>query len=161
MNREELANRALALRALRELITQAENEVREELAEAFQVPGTREMGQVGGRVIGSVQLIKGTSSWAVADYEAWLRWVKDNNPGELVEVVRPSYTTAMLKKYKDGGAMIDEETGEAIVPDGIVPKSGQPSIRVSASKDAPGIILQAMGDAAVILGLAVPAELTQ
>lgn len=159
MSREELANRALTLRALRELITAEEQNVREQMAQEFRLVGQREVGAIGGKAIGSVQLIKGTSTWTVDDSAAWLSWVEQNHPDEIVPMVRPSFTTAMITKLRNGGAEVDEETGELEVPAGIVPRSSAPSLRVTPTKDAPGILLQAMGEAAVLLGLAVPAEL--
>lgn len=155
--REELANRALALRALKELVVAEELRVRAEMAEAFTLPGQREVGTINGQKVGAVALINGTSSWVVDDSSAWLRWVEENHPEEIVPTVRASFTAAMIAKLKKGDP--DESTGEVVSPAGIVPKSSPPSLRVTPTKEAPGILLQAMGDAAVILGLAVSGEL--
>ena len=160
-NREELANRVIALRALRELITAEEASLRVELAEHFTLPGQREVGVINGHPAGNVQLIKGTSSWTIDNYDAWLAWVEKHHPDEIetTKGVRSSFTNAVMAKLRRGDPIVDEATGELIVPDGIAPKSSQPSLRVTPTKDAPVILLQAMGDLAVVLGLAVAGEL--
>lgn len=159
--REELAQRVLVLRGLRMLVQAEENAIRAELDAAFHIPGQREPARLLGQDLGSVQLIKGSSSWKVTDPDAWQAWVEAHNPGEIVttKTVRSSYTDAVLAKLKAGGAEIDEETGEAVVPPGIAPTFSAPSIRVSPSKEAPRIVLDALGDAAVLIGLAEHAEL--
>lgn len=159
MSRQELVDRALALRALKLLVEAEEKRCRAELEIEFTDPGDRKIGKIAGRPVGNVQLINGSSTWAVADYEAWLAWVQKHRPDEIVDVVRPSYTKAVLAKLAKGDALVDGETGELIVPDGIVPKHSDPSIRISPSEDAPGVLLQAMGDAAVLLGFAVAGEI--
>lgn len=156
MSREEVAQRLLVLRALKKAITDAEAELD---TSVFSKPGQREVGDIGGRDLGSVQLIKGVSSWTVADQDAWVRWVQKHRPDEIVPAVRTSYRDAVLADLKAGRTPVDEDTGEILVPDGIAPKSGQPSIRVSPSKDAPQIVIDALGDLAVTLGIAVRGEL--
>jgi hypothetical protein len=159
VNRQDLTNRALALRALRDLVTAEEAAVRQQLATEFTLPGQREVGHLDGHITGTVQLIKGTSSWVVDDYEAWLQWVIANRPDEVVPSVRPSFTKAILNQLKKDEAPVDHETGELEVPAGILPKSGAPSIRVTPTEDATKILLQLLGDHAVTVGLAEQAEL--
>lgn len=159
--REDITNELLALTGLEKLIQQRKAELRAEAETVFTRAGQREIGVLAGDEIGNVQLCKAEPSWQVWDADAFLRWVKANRPDQIqtVESVYPAFTKQLLDSLKNGEPQIDPETGEYLVPAGIAPRSGKPSLRVTLAKSGPQTVLNALGDAAVVLGLAVPAEI--
>lgn len=159
-DREDYASRLLTQAVVINLQTKANRDTREAAKAAFVKVGQREIGELDGQDIGSVQLTKARESWVVEDPAAFQAWVEKHHPEHIVTVeqVASSFKDHVIAACK-GEGMIDQETGELIIPPGIVPKRGQPILTVTPSKDAERIILRALGDAAVTLGLAERAEL--
>lgn len=161
MNREEATTRLLILRGLADLVAAEITRTRQVAAELFTRPGQREVGELHGQPIGNVRLDKGTSTWGVVDPDAFLGWVRANRPDEVVvtERVRPAYQAAVLKHLQVEDALLDRDTGELEVPDGVAPKHGKPTLKVTPVAETNGVVLAALGDAAAVLGLAGPPEL--
>ena len=160
MDREQWAQRLLVQQVWMNLMSKANRETREAAKAAFTKPGQREIGDLDGHDLGSVQLTKGRESWVVDNPAEFQAWVSEHYPEHIIttESVASSFTSNVLAACK-GDGFIDRETGEYIVPPGIVPKTGQPTLVVKPSDDAEKVVLDALGDAAVTLGLAEPAEL--
>jgi hypothetical protein len=159
--REEIATQLLTQRVILDLMRAADAETRALAKELFTKVGTREIGSLGDVDLGSVQLTKARESWVVADPDAFQAWVEKHRPDEIVtetrETVRSSFQKAMLDGAKAG--TLYDENGEAYVPDGLVPKVGQPILTVKPSDEAKAAVMAALGDAVVPLGLAAGGEL--
>lgn len=126
--------RASALEFLLERITKAKAENNAQLRKAL-VPGDRRMAHLAdGTIVGTVTLTKAPKSAFVGDEEAFLAWVLENRPDEVVSKVRPSYQAAVLAQAKKAGVAVDPTTGEAIP--GITVADGTPSLRPSYDPDA-------------------------
>lgn len=160
--REDIATQLLTQRVILDLMREADGDTRATAKELFTKVGTREIGSLGDVDLGAVQLTKARESWVVTDAVAFQAWVEKHHPDEIVtetrQTVRSSFQKAIIDKAKAGN-LIDEETGEVIVPDGVVPKVGQPILTVKPSNEARAAVLVALGDAVVPLGLAVGGEL--
>lgn len=65
---------------------------------------------------GSVSVSQKQDSVEVADEAAFLRWVREHAPAEVVEQVRDSYRKAVLKQLQPGpdGTVVDARTGEVV-----------------------------------------------
>lgn len=150
--RDEVVNGLLAVAAMKKVLAELDRQLREEAREHFTKPGQREPGEIAGQDAGNVQLTKPESSWMVWDDAAWTAWVKKNHPEQMVTVVDPHFTAGMLERLKKSEPAIDKETGELLVPDGIAAKSGQPTLKVYPTKDAPQAVLNVLGDIGVVLG---------
>lgn len=155
--REDATNELVALAAMEQIIRARKAELKAELAVEMPRPGTREVAELAGRITGAVNMVKASSTWAIVDPAAFLRWVKAHHPTEVTEAVRESFAAKVMADLKS--ARPDPETGEIPCPDGIVPKSGAPYLRVTTTPDAVTAVLEVLGVQAVPLGLVVAGEL--
>lgn len=126
--------RAAALEFLLEKITRAKTENNAKLRKAL-TPGDRRMAHLAdGTVVGSVTLARPAVSASVTDPAAFLAWVMENRPDEVISAVRPSFQTAVLMAAKKAGVAVDPLTGEEIP--GVSVADGTPSLRPSYNEDA-------------------------
>jgi hypothetical protein len=165
MSQRETATSLLAQKTLIDLMAAANRTAREAAKETdFDRVGERAVGVLGDQELGVVQLNKGRESWQVTDPAAFLQWVMETRPTEVVThpSVRSSYTSAVLHACKtDGGVVLSEASGEFGPPPGVECKQGEPTLSVKPNEQAAAVVLNALGDAAVPLGLAERAELEQ
>ena len=125
MNAREHAIRLVVLKAIKERVAQVDKDAKLDAFSQFG-PGDRIVAYVGGQPIGTVAVTKGRSSWKVTNPAAFLAWCKANRPSAIVESVRASDQTAILKAI--------ETTGE--VPAGVEMDEGEPYFTVRPDYDA-------------------------
>jgi hypothetical protein len=125
--------RAAALEYLLEKIAKAKAENNAELRKVL-MPGDRRMAHLAdGTIVGAVTLAKAPVSASVTDPAAFLAWVMDNRPDEIVSTVRPSFQMAVLMAAKKRGVAVDQN-GE-VIP-GITVAEGTSSLRPTYDPDA-------------------------
>ena len=151
MGTRETAPRLLVARVVKDRLTAADRDLREQARTDFDVPGVRDIGVIGDEQIGSVQLTKAREAWTVTDPAALLAWVKANAADEVVTVeqVRSSYVQALLARAKADGVAVDAFTGEQIP--GIDCRTSEPTLTVKPSADAQQVIAQAFADGVLSL----------
>ncbi len=142
----ELATRLIAIRCIKDKLTQHENTLRATVRAGMEV-GDRatcvvDVGDDGTPLpVGTVGLAKAAESWRVVDQAALLEWVKLNRPTEVIttEQVRPAYVTALLAQVKADGGVADDN-GELIEVPGVECKLGEPTLQVKPNHDATRLI---------------------
>jgi hypothetical protein len=140
-DRESLLVRAAALTYLAEQVGKAQAEVRTQLMTDLK-PGERHVAAlVDGTVVGKVVIGEAPATAAVTDEAAFLRWVEETRPDEIVGMVRSSYRTAVLTECKKRGAPCTAD-GE-LIP-GVVVGKGSASYRPTYNADALPAMLDAV-----------------
>jgi hypothetical protein len=133
---------AAVLRALKDLIGTADQEVRSELLSGLMGPGDRIVPRLpdgGPQVRGATVAVReGAVSARVTDEQALLAWVRDCYPTEVetvpaVERVRPAFREKLLAAAREEGEPIYVD-GEMV--DGLTVAVGQPTVVVSVSAEA-------------------------
>lgn len=139
LDRKALVARALAEAALLKELKAEHDKTRALLAELFVDAGDREVGKLLDHRIGTVSLEAGAETWSVVDQDAFLAWVEAQNPDEVVATieVRSSYQNAVLAACKrDGGVVVDFDTGAVEIPPGVAKRVGAPKIVERTEKHA-------------------------
>lgn len=90
-------------------------------------------------VLGKLTITRGRESVRIIDEKAFIAWVKEHNPGEIVESVRESYRKALLKQV--------QATGE--LPDGVELRQGDPFPTVTLAPGATEAVLAAVRSGAI------------
>lgn len=114
---------------LKKQIRQWEAEAKAELS---MQPGERKAAAIGAKPLGFVTLARGKRSTHVDD-EAFVQWVADRWPGEIVQSVRPAFRTKMLDLAVKRGALIDDQ-GE--VCEAVTVSYGEPYPTTQLSDEA-------------------------
>lgn len=160
MTERSAATRLVALRVLKDVISEADIQARADIQTAMTVGDrTTAVVYLDGEavVVGHVQLTKGTSSTtaAVTDADALLVWVKANVPTEVqtVELVRPSFQRVLLDKVKADGGWYDEATGEIVPVPGVTvtPGTPRPTLVVKPAEGAAEVIKAGWASGALTL----------
>lgn len=123
----------------------AKDSAREELMAALPF-GDTVAGRVGDDIVCKAGWSKGSAKIVVADERAFLEWVKENHPTEVVESVNAAYFKS-LKAV--GEAVID---ADGVVVDGLEVVTGAPSLSVRSEKNALEIVARMVADGQVTLG---------
>lgn len=140
-DREGLLVRAAALTFLTDRLAKAQASVRAELMQIMK-PGERAIAALSsGEEVGTVTIGKPALSASVVDEDAFIRWVEENRPDEIVGMVRSSYRTAVLAMCKAAGEPVTVD-GE-VVP-GVRVAHGSPSYRPAYNKDNLPLFLDAI-----------------
>lgn len=148
-DRKALATRTIVQAAIIKALRAVHDESRAELFELFEDAGEREVGNLAGQMVGTAALQNGRETWAVVDDEAFLEWVSEQNPREIVSAVRESFTAAILAACKrDGGVVLDEATGEVGLPPGVAVRHGATSLVVKSEVDGAALVRSWLGDSA-------------
>lgn len=156
MTAKEQATRLLALRVVKDWVAAEEGDLRTSVTDALvvgeRVPGVLDPSDPDS-LLGFVQKIKGRESWAVTDPEAFLAWVQQVAPTEVVTVkkVRESFISAVLNDCKSHGGWISPD-GELLHPDGADARVGEPTITVKPTAEADTLIRQALASRRLELG---------
>jgi hypothetical protein len=148
VTRRETATRLIAQKVILDELIGADKAARlDAKAGDFDEVGVREIGKLGDLPVGTVQLNKGRESWVIADQRAFLAWVQENRPGEIITTptVRTSYADAVKAACKKDGGVVDEATGELIVPPGVELREGDPTLTVKPAPEARAAVLEALG----------------
>lgn len=87
-----------------------------------------------GAELGAVVVAAGKPKARVVDERAFLAWVVDRYPAEVVQVVRESFARAVLAAATAAGDPIDARTGE-VIP-GVEMSAGEPYLTVRPATHA-------------------------
>lgn len=125
----------------------AKDAAREELIAALPV-GDAVAGRYGDELLCKASWSKGSEKVVVVDEAAFLSWVKEHHPTEVVvtESVNPAYLSA-LKKVD--GALVDND-GQ--VADGVQVVVGKPTLSVRSEKGALELVARMVAEGQVSLG---------
>lgn len=123
----------------------AKDAAREQLMAALPF-GDTVAGRVGDEIVCKAGWSKGSSKLVVTDERAFLEWVKENHPTEVVESVNSAYL-ASLKQVE--GTVID---ADGLPVDGVEVVTGKPSLSVRSETNALEIVARMVADGQVTLG---------
>lgn len=146
------ATRLLALRVAKDWIAAEERQLRDdtaaELTVGERVPGLLDPANKD-TLLGFVQLTKGRESVAVTDKDAFMEWVAEHAPGEIVTVparedVRASFVAAITAAVKRDGGWPDPTTGEIVTVDGVESVVGAPTLMVKPTAEADALVADAL-----------------
>lgn len=84
-----------------------------------------------GTKIGAVSIRKGATSARVTDEAAFLRWVVDKHPEQLMQTIRPAFVAYLLDAAKKAGVGWDPSTSEVL--DFIEVTTGQGGITITTT----------------------------
>lgn len=135
MSIQSAAQRVAVAKAVGDMLRRVTVEARGDFTAAAQ-----EAGVVSVRVhlpageLGMVTMTRGRSTPVVADERAFLAWVTEHAPGEVVTAVRDSYRRHVLDQVK--------QTGE--LPPGVEMRDGDPYPTVRLAPGAEQVALEAI-----------------
>jgi hypothetical protein len=124
------ARSAMAAQLLSSVITAEHKPVKADLLAAMLDVGAERVRVTDddGANLGAVSLVAGSPKARVVDERAFLAWVVDRYPGEVVQMVRESFSRMLLEGATAAGEPIDKSTGE-VVP-GVEIVAGEPYLTV-------------------------------
>ena len=102
-------------------------------------------GRYGDDILCKAGWSKGSKKVVVTDERAFVEWVKENHPTEIVESVNPAYL-ASLKQV--GDVLVDKD---GVVADGVEVVTSKPSLSVRSEKGALELVTQMVADGLVSL----------
>lgn len=160
MTSRDDAARLLVLRVVKDWVAAEEKSLRTsvtaDLVVGERVPGVLDPGDPDS-LLGFVQKVKGRETVAVTDREAFMEWVAEHAPGELVKIparedVRTSFVAAVVSAVKADGGWTDPSTGELIPVDGVESVVSEPTLTVKPTAEADGIVRDALASRRLALG---------
>jgi hypothetical protein len=157
-DRKALVQRLLALKAIDDLLVADIRKTRAELATHFTDPGEREVGKLHDQLLGTVSLVNGAETWIVVDEAAFQDWVVQHyGDRALIKSVDPIIRQVVLEACKQaGGVLIDKETGEIGLPEGVQQRIAAPTLKASTEKHAGWLVWQELDGALTQLGIEAP-----
>lgn len=102
-------------------------------------------GRVGDELLCKAGWSKGAQKVVVTDESAFVAWVKEHHPSEIVESVNPAYVKALTTV---GEHLVD---ADGQVAAGIEVQTGSPSLSVRSEKNALELVAQLVADGRVSL----------
>jgi hypothetical protein len=159
MSARDVATRLIALKVVKDWLAKEERELRDDLAAGLMV-GERVPGALDASdpetLLGFVQLTKARESVSVTDKEAFMEWVAEHAPQEIVTIparedVRTSFVAAVTTAVKRDGGWVTPD-GELITVDGVEVTTGAPILTVKAVAEADGLVKDALASRRLELG---------
>lgn len=123
----------------------AKDAARNELMAALPF-GDTVAGRVGDDIVCKAGWSKGSTKIVVTDDQAFLEWVKECHPTEVVESVNSAYLASL--KVVDG-VVID---ADGLPVEGVSVQTSKPSLSVRSEKNALEIVARMVADGQVTLG---------
>lgn len=139
-----LALRAGVFQVVEREAKAAKEEARAELMAALPF-GDSVAGRYGNEILCKASWSKGSRKVVVTDERAFLEWVRENHPTEIVESVNPAY----LASLKQVGDVLVDKDGQ--VADGVAVVTGNPSLSVRSEKGALELVAQMVAEGRVSL----------
>lgn len=127
------ATQLAVLTVLTRLLKDQHTQVKQDTVEMMD-PGDRKTALLGDHKIASVSMTDPSPKATVVDEAAFLRWVQDNHPTEVVSTVRDSYRAELLSQCRANGAAADAN-GQPIPGVKITRPEPYPTVRL-----APGAV---------------------
>jgi hypothetical protein len=126
------------LRALKNRVREVELEITAEFLSSMDVGDAKSAILADGTMLGKATKIRGRETPHVVDESAFLAWVQNRHPSEIVTAVRPAYRAKLLLSAKVNGMAVDGSTGE-VVP-GITVDTADPYISFRSEKGGSEVI---------------------
>lgn len=82
--------------------------------------------------LGAISVTAGSPKARIVDDRAFLAWVVDRYPGEVVQMVRESFARMLLEGATAAGEPVDKSTGEVVPGVEIVPGDPYLTVRPAA-----------------------------
>ena len=139
-----LALRAGVFQVVEREAKAAKEEARQALIAALPF-GDAVAGRYGDDLVCKASWSKGSRKVVVVDERAFLAWVKEHHPTEVVESVNPAYLASLQTV---GDAVIDKD---GVVADGVEVVTGKPSLTVRSEKGALELVARMVADGLVSL----------
>lgn len=116
--------------------------------DAAMTPGERRAvhvrGPDGERVkVGDIRVDAAPTTAKVANEAAFLAWVREHHPSEIVEAVRPAFARRVLDQVRQDGGWVDQATGELVDVPGVVVETGEPRVVVTSIRGAAEVLAEA------------------
>lgn len=144
MDLHAIALRAGVFQVVEREAKAAKEEARAELIAALPF-GDSVAGRVGDDLLCKASWSKGSQKVVVTNERAFLAWVKENHPTEIVESVNPAYLTSL----KQVGDVVIDKDGQ--VADGVEVVTGKPSLSVRSEKGALELVAKMVAEGLVSL----------
>ena len=143
MLEREIATRLVLQRAVLEMLTDANKELRAECAGGMRPGDATVVETPDGERLGRVRMDRPRTSVRLVDETALVEWCRAHRPSELEYRVRPAFAEALRKS---GGVLVDHETGEMVdVPgfEATTAAAGTLTVEVGESARAAAAVLVA------------------
>ena len=115
MGIKELSLELAAVSLIADEAYRAKNRLREALqAEMDAIGADRVKAEYQGDQIAYVTTTKPKFKWQIVSQQSFLKWVKANNPGEIVESVRESSIEHILSKFRYVDDVVVDPNGEVV-----------------------------------------------
>ncbi len=106
-------------------------------------------GKLNGQIVGKASWSKGRAKLVVTDEHAFVNWVYQNYPTEIVSQVNPAFVRQLEERAKTAGTPIDS-IGD-VVP-GVELQTGDPYLTVRREKEAEEIVAGLLRHGRIELG---------
>lgn len=117
-NLKDITLRAAVYKVIVDEATARLGEAKDEAEAAFKATGTTQaVPDLGATKIATASLAGGGKSASVTDERAFLTWMQEHHPDEIVVAVRESARKRILDGSKAAGRPVDDTTGE--IPAGV------------------------------------------
>lgn len=133
---QRAARELTAAKVLADVAKQRTAAAREQLTAHMRDTGTERVRVSGddGRDLGAVSLARGRLLARVCDEAAFMKWVADRYPTEVVTVVRPAFVQRLMAEATTLQDPVDRQTGE-VIP-GVELIRGEPYLTVRPTPEA-------------------------
>lgn len=133
---QQAARTTMAAKLITDVVAAEHKPVKEDLRALMLAAGVEKVRVTDddGVNLGAASLARSSAKARVTDAAAFAAWVAARYPGELVQVVRESFTSKILAGASDAQAPVDAATGE-VVP-GVDIVAGEPYVTVRPTADA-------------------------
>lgn len=149
MSTHEIATRLAVLKVLSDLVKTQTDDAKTSVTEQM-TPGDRLTATLpDGTKVASVTMAEPRASVKVVDEAAFVAWVAEEYPGEIVQAVRESFRTKVLDAVRRNGAPIDHN---GAVTRGVEIVERDPYVTVRPTSGASEAVAQAWRDGTVQLG---------
>lgn len=133
--------RAAAVAVVKKELTAIEKEAKDALTKVMDPGDSCRAVLPGWGDMGTVYRTADSNAATVVDPDAWLAWVEENRPGEIVRSVRTSYEAAILAQVDtDGEPLVRDAkgkpTGEVIPGIGFKPRKGYIAVKQTEEQAA-------------------------
>lgn len=115
MSIKELSLKLAAVSLIADEAKRTKDHLRAELKSEMDAIGAdRVKAELGDDVVAYVMTTKPKFKWEVVSEQAFVRWVKENHPTEIVETIRESFREVILDKFNYQDDVAIDPNGEVV-----------------------------------------------
>lgn len=115
MGIKELSLKLAAVSLIADEAKKTKDHLRAELKSEMDAIGAdRVKAELGDDVVAYVMTTKPKFKWEVVNEQAFVRWVKENHPTEIVETIRESFREVILDKFNHQDDVVIDPNGEVV-----------------------------------------------